>query len=297
VDDAPVRIIGVLPRDFELPTLEQADLLVPQALRVAHYTQGESGRPLRVFGRLKDGMTPERAAAMLQPLFQLAMEFAAPAQRKQVSVALHSVPAGCGLAWAMLRALRSIAPASIPRISQATLDGRVLLFTLAATVFCGLALGVPPAFSSMKLETLAGWRAAALTRRGWRRGLASAQIAVSLVLLSNAGLLLESLWRISRIDPGVNTEQVVTADITVGPPRYATPARRALFFENLMDRLRANPLVTAAALSDTVPPAGSQSSVRRATCGGTAADGKRRGRRSVAADGFSGLFRGDGNSH
>jgi hypothetical protein len=330
VDGAPVRIIGVLPRDFELPTLEQADLLVPQALRIAHYTQGESGRPLRVFGRLKDGMTPERAAAMLQPFFQLAMEFAALAQRKQVSVALHSVrdfqihdvrlaswvlfgttlavllivcanvanlllarfaarqrefamrralgagcarlmrqtlteslllcgcgaAAGCGLAWAMLRALRSIAPASIPRISRATLDGRVLLFTLAATVFCVLALGVPPAFSSMKLETLAGWRGSVNTawmamRIGGRadRGLAG----VAVERRTAAREFVAYLAHRSRSEHGTGSNG---RHHRGSAALYATPAQRALFFENLMDRLRANPLVTAAALSDTVPPAG-----------------------------------------
>ena len=331
VDGVPVKVIGVLPRDFELPTLEHADLLVPQALHMQHYAPTETGRPLRAFGHLKKGVTVERASAMLQPFFHFAIaHFLGPRLAKQAQVALHSVrdfqihdvrlaswilfgttlavllivcanvanlllarfgarrrefamrralgagrarlirqtlteslllcacgaAVGCGLAWAMLRALRALAPGGIPRIGQAVLDERVLLFTLAATLFCGLALGLAPAFSSLRLETLSGRRITAASRHGVRRVLATAQIAVSLVLLSDAGLLLASLWKISQASPGVNTEQVLTADISVGAPRYATPARQQQFFDRLIERLRANPLLTAVAVSDTVPPSG-----------------------------------------
>ena len=331
VDGVSVRIIGVLPRDFELPTLEHADLLVPQALHMQHYSPDETGRPLRVFGRLKTGITVERAGAMLQPFFGFAIQhFLGPRLGEKAAVALHSVrdfqihdvrlaswilfgttlailligcanianlllarfavrqrefamrralgagrarlvrqslteslllcglgaAVGCGLAWTLLRALRTLAPGGIPRIAQASMDMRALLFTLAATLVCGIALGLAPAFSSLNLETVSAWRTAAASRHGLRRMLAAAQVAISLVLLSDAGLLIESLWKISQLSPGVNTDQVVTADITVGAPQYATQARRQQFFDDLMQRLHANPLVTAVAISDTVPPSG-----------------------------------------
>ena len=329
VDGAQAKIVGVLPRDFELPTLERADLVVPQALHMLTYKPDDTGRPLRVFGRLKPDITIEQARAMLQPYFRFATDWMTPAMRKQAKMMLHSLrdfqihdvrlaswvlfgttlaillivcanvanllvarygarrrefamrlalgagrarlvrqtlteslllgicgaAGGCALAWAMLHALRALAPSSIPRITQATLDSRVLLFTLAATFVCGCGLALAPAFSSLDAEALAGWRTTA-SRHGIRRALATAQVAVSLVLLSDAGLLIMSLWRITRIAPGVDTDQVVTAEITVGPPRYSNPALRQRFFANLTERLRANPLVTAVALSDTVPPSG-----------------------------------------
>jgi putative ABC transport system permease protein len=330
VDGAPVKVIGVLPRDFELPTLERADLLVPQALHMAHYSPNDTGRPLHVFGRLKDGVTMERARSMLQPFFQFAIEhfLGSGRMRQQATVALHSIrdfqihdvrlaswilfgatlavllivcanvanlllarfagrrrefamrralgaghgrlvrqtlteslllcgfgaAAGCALAWAMLSVLRAAAPRGIPRIAQASLDGRVLLFTLAAMLVCGLALGLAPAFSSLTPEALAGWRAAGSSRHGLRHALAAAQIAVSLVLLADAGLLIESLWNMTRLSPGVDTDQVVTTDITVGAPRYATSAQRQRFFDDLTERLRAIPLIASVAVSDSVPP-------------------------------------------
>ncbi len=67
LDGAPFRIIGVLPKDFEMPTLVEADVVLPLALNEA---TERSGRALRVFARLKRGITVERAYAELQPEFQ-----------------------------------------------------------------------------------------------------------------------------------------------------------------------------------------------------------------------------------
>jgi putative ABC transport system permease protein len=65
LDGEPATIIGVLPRDFELPTLAHADLVVPQRLDEARQQRPNTGAVLRAFARLKPGFTPERAAAAL----------------------------------------------------------------------------------------------------------------------------------------------------------------------------------------------------------------------------------------
>ena len=75
IDGVLTEVVGVLPRDFELPTLQRADLIVPQAVKLLQYRPGETGRPLRVFARLNDGVTVEQARAMLLPL---AAEFSGP---------------------------------------------------------------------------------------------------------------------------------------------------------------------------------------------------------------------------
>jgi predicted permease len=332
VDGVPTEIAGVLPRDFELPTLQRVDLVVPQALKTMQYRPGETGRPLRVFGRLKDGVTVEQARAMLQPLVQeflrllplpqqmrkgatavlrsvrdfqiqdvklaswvlfgttlaillivcanvanlllarsaarqkeFAMRLALGAGRgrlvrqtltESLLLSIFGAACGSGVAWILLRVFKGLAPASIPRMQQATLDPRVLLFTVLMTLLCGILLGIAPAFANLRTETVTGWRASGGARYGVRRLLTIAQIAVSLILLSDAGLLLESLRHMVRLAPGMNTEGVVTADITVGPQRYPNAARRQQFFDDLTARLRSNPLVAAAAVSDTVPPLG-----------------------------------------
>jgi putative ABC transport system permease protein len=317
IDGFPTRIVGVLPRDFELPNLVHADLVVPQALAIEHYIPGQSGRPLRVFGRMQPGVTvaqasamarsriledlrewlpPERAAELrtvirslrdyqiqdvkraswvlfgatlaillivcanianlllaraLSRRREMATRRALGAGRGRLvwqalteSTALSVLGAlpGCALAWALLKLFQFLAPLSIPRLRQATLDPRILLFTLGITLLCGIVFGFAPSFS----------------RPGNRlkHVLTTAQVAVSLTLLSIAGLLVASLWKLQNVNAGLRAEQVVTADITVGLARYPNAQSRQEFFETLASRLRPMPGVEAVAISDTVPPSG-----------------------------------------
>ena len=72
IDGSPVRVVGVLPRDFEMPRLQAVDVLRPLAVNEAadHSANGGYGSPRRAFARLKPGVTVQQAQAELQPLFQ-----------------------------------------------------------------------------------------------------------------------------------------------------------------------------------------------------------------------------------
>lgn len=70
VDGVPTRVVGVLPKDFALPTLHAADILFPLAMDVTAQRRMNPGAPLRVFARLKPGVTVEQARQQLEPLFQ-----------------------------------------------------------------------------------------------------------------------------------------------------------------------------------------------------------------------------------
>jgi putative ABC transport system permease protein len=85
--------------------------------------------------------------------------------------------------------------------------------------------------------------------------LVAAQIAVSLVLLTGASLLLRSLWKLESVPLGVDTDNVLTAHFVLGRG-YARDARQLAFFEDLEARLKRLPGVTAAAVSDSIPPSG-----------------------------------------
>jgi putative ABC transport system permease protein len=91
IDGIPTEIIGVLPSDFELPTLQKVDLVVPQALAIRRYTPGETGRPLRVFGRLKAGVSVEQAKAAIAPVAEEVFQLMPPSMRKQASFVLRPV--------------------------------------------------------------------------------------------------------------------------------------------------------------------------------------------------------------
>jgi predicted permease len=91
IDGAQVRVIGVLPRDFEMPALEQADILVPQALDEAVQRKADPGAVMNAFARLKPGLTTEQAEAALQPEFNYSLSLAPPQFRKEVHLRVRSI--------------------------------------------------------------------------------------------------------------------------------------------------------------------------------------------------------------
>lgn len=164
--------------------------------------------------------------------------------------------AGCGLAFALLRAFQAMGTEVLPRLQEASVDLRVLGFAIAAAAGSGLIAGMAPAWRPAGEGTLTGTRATSSVR-GWLRGtLVTAQIAVSMVLLAGAGLLLRSLWNLERVPLGLESDHVVTASFVLGRQSYADGARQLNFFRELEQRLVALPGVDAAAISDSLPPSG-----------------------------------------
>jgi predicted permease len=91
IDGNPVRVIGVLPKDFEMPTLEAADVVVPQALDEAEQRKADPGRVMYAFARLKPGVSIEQAEAALQPVFNYSLSLAPPQFRKEVHLRVRPV--------------------------------------------------------------------------------------------------------------------------------------------------------------------------------------------------------------
>jgi putative ABC transport system permease protein len=88
IDGSQVRVIGVLPIDFEMPALEQADLIVPQAV---DESKVEPDRVMFAFARLKPGITVAQAAEQLQPEFNYALSQAPARFRSEVHLRVRSV--------------------------------------------------------------------------------------------------------------------------------------------------------------------------------------------------------------
>src|SRR2546429_563164 len=116
--------------------------------------------------------------------------------------------------------------------------------------------GLAPALSNPAPEQLCGRDVRATTRRLLRQTLVAAQIAVSLVLLTCAGLLLRSLWNLQRAPTGMETDNVLTETISLAAYRYPQTPQQIAFFAELQRRLQPLPGTIALALSDTLPPAG-----------------------------------------
>jgi putative ABC transport system permease protein len=164
--------------------------------------------------------------------------------------------AGCWIAQILLRLFVSIAPEGIPRLEQATIDVRVLLFALGVSLVSGVLFGLASALRPPAPELLSGKENRATSRGMLRQVLVTVQIAVSLILLAGAGLLLRSLWNLETVALGMETKSVITAGIDLAQYRYPDSAKQLAFFNQLEARLKQMPGVTALALSDTLPPSG-----------------------------------------
>jgi len=164
--------------------------------------------------------------------------------------------AGCWVAHFLLKLFISIAPEGIPRLQQASLDLRVVVFTFAIALVSVALFGVAPALTNPSPEQLCGKELRATTRSLLRQALVAGQVAVSLILLTFAGLLLRSLWNLERAPMGMATDKVLTETVALATYRYPQPSQQIAFLATLKARLRSVPGVTSVAISDSLPPAG-----------------------------------------
>jgi predicted permease len=136
-------------------------------------------------------------------------------------------------------------------------DGRVLGFTMVASVTIGLLFALMPAVQSLRLDLTGALKNGApgggFRRSRWRTALVVAQVAVSFILLAGAGLLLRSLYRIVTSDPGFETRNIAMTSIDLTVHRYSEERGEALY-RRLLERLSAVPGVASASLAWTVPP-------------------------------------------
>ncbi len=91
IDGTQVRIIGVLPKDFEMPALEPADIVVPQALDEAAERKEAPDTVMYAFARLRRGVSIPQAEGLLQPVFNYSLSLAPPQFRKEVHLRVRSV--------------------------------------------------------------------------------------------------------------------------------------------------------------------------------------------------------------
>ena len=91
IDGTPRRVVGVLPKSFEMPTLEQADIVVPQALDEAAERKESPDTVMYAFARLKPGISAAQASAALDPVFQYSLSLAPAPFRKEVHLRVRSL--------------------------------------------------------------------------------------------------------------------------------------------------------------------------------------------------------------
>ena len=162
------------------------------------------------------------------------------------SVALAAVGAALGLllAYGMVRALIDLGPESVPRLHHISLDLRVAAVTVCASLAAGILFGLAPALSA----------STANLRRSRPRGIfVIAEIALTFVLLTGAGLLLRSFLALGRVDPGFEPRGVITMTASLSYPKLIGARKYTAFFERFLENLGQLPGVTAAGAAGNLP--------------------------------------------
>jgi predicted permease len=177
-------------------------------------------------------------------------------------LAFAGAAAGLLLAFWGTKALVALSPASIPRVETVGVDGGVVIFLLAITMLATVAFGLAPA-----LHAASGNLSSALkeggrggsdgVRRNRLRGfLVASEFALAFTLLIGAGLMIRSFFALESVDPGFNHHNVLSMVVSVAGSKEAEPGRRAIFYRELLQKVRTLPGVKSAGGINHLPLAG-----------------------------------------
>jgi predicted permease len=166
---------------------------------------------------------------------------------------------GIGLAYAALKVLVATGPANLPRLEAISIDGPVLLFTLAISLVAGLLFGLIPVFK------YAGPRLNATLRQGGRNSsdgrerhrarsvLVVVQVALALVLLIGSGLMIRTVRALKQVPPGfTQPEQILTLHVSIPDAEVPKPEQATRTYNNILEKVAAIPGVTAAGMVNSI---------------------------------------------
>ena len=180
-------------------------------------------------------------------------------------VVLSCIGGAAGLlvaAW-VVSFLRTSAIAALPRVHNVAIEWRVILFSLALAIVTGVIFALVPALhatrtpirASLNEESRGGSGSA--RQRKLHSSLVVVEIGLALVLLVGAGLLLRSFARLTNVPPGFNPGNLLIVNLPLSPQRYHDDVSRTSVVEEIVSRVRALPGVQSAAMTTTLPMAGS----------------------------------------
>jgi predicted permease len=178
---------------------------------------------------------------------------------ESVVLAVLAGAGGCLLAaWAMQAIGKTLPASAIPTGVPLQVDLHVFGFCLLLSIVTGLVFGVSPAWGASKPDLHEGlsqtMRGAGLSAGRWlRSALVVTQLALSLVLLAGALLMVQAFTRVTRLDPGVRPQDILTFEISLPPTQYPTADRTQQTFRRFLEGAGHLPGVRTAALSTALP--------------------------------------------
>jgi predicted permease len=243
------EVVGSVRRPLVMLLASVGGVLLIACVNVANLLLARGGSRQRELG-VRAAMGAERPRLVRQLLTESAV------------LAAFGGALGVGLASGGLRLVQRAGAASLPRVYEIGLDGRILVFALSITMVTCLVFGLVPAWRSARVELVdtlrPGGRTATAGGALWSRfNLSSAlvivEIALALVLLIGGGLLARSFMALGRVDPGFRAEGLLTFRVSLSGDAYAERVSRIAFFDALAERLAAVPGVQAVGGASHVP--------------------------------------------
>jgi putative ABC transport system permease protein len=167
---------------------------------------------------------------------------------------------GLLLARGSVTALTRMHPEGLPQLSSLTVDGRVLVFTLAVSLLTALLFGLVPAFTGARLNLVEALKLGSRTTTSgsgaqrMRRALVVTEMAMSLMLLVGAGLLVQSIVHLQRQRLGIRKDHLLTGHFYLPGVRYPDSGAITRFCDHFGDLVRALPGVVEASVTTIYPP-------------------------------------------
>jgi predicted permease len=257
------------PKNFSVQIISWVDSLVGQFRKTLYTIAAAVGLLLLIACSNVANMLLTRATAREK---EMAIRSALGAGRmrlvgqlltESLLLALGGAIVGCLFSYAGVKGLVTLIPDGlIPREAEIRLNLPVLLFSLGTAVGAAVLFGLAPALQTVRKDLVEPLKDASKgAGGGFRRGrlrnaLVVFEVALSLVLLSGAGLLMRSFVKLQQVDLGFNPENILFARLPFPRGQYTTAAEKQRFYEQLMQRLHALPGVVAATETTTLPPFG-----------------------------------------
>jgi putative ABC transport system permease protein len=167
---------------------------------------------------------------------------------------------GLLFAYWLIGPLVALGPSTIPRLNEIGIDGRTLGFTLLISLLTALVFGLLPALKFSKPDLQEALKQGGQTTGAGsvllRSALVVAEVSLTMVLLVGAGLLVKSFWRILQVNPGFNSENVLTMQISLPESAYSEEGRVIAFHRQLLEQTRELPGVESAGIINNLPLGG-----------------------------------------
>ncbi len=164
---------------------------------------------------------------------------------------------GCVIARLGVPLLVQVLPSWFPRADEIAVNGTTLAITAGISILTGLLFGVLPVFggkvSNEPIHNLSARGSETPGAGRARAGLMVAEIALSVVLLAGAGLMMRSFLQIRAVSPGIRAEGLSTLVLSLSETRYPDRASRRMYYDALLERVRAVPGLASASLARTTP--------------------------------------------